>query len=430
MNIAIVGTGYVGLVTGACFARMGNKVTCVDIDQERIKKLKKSILPFHEPGLHSLVVEGQKKKRLFFDTSLKQVLPEVKVIFITVGTPAGKDGRVDLHYVKEVAHTIGKNIKNYKIIVDKSTVPVGTGEMVKKIISRYYKGNFDVVSNPEFLKEGVAIKDFMKPDRIVLGVKSDRAHETMLRLYEQINCPKLICDLKTAEMIKYASNAFLATKISFINEIANVCEHVGADVEKVAQGMGLDKRITKYFLKAGIGWGGSCFPKDVHALNQMAGGKGYKFKLLRGTIEVNVQQRRRFVKKIQNLVGSLKGKAIAIFGLAFKANTDDVRESASVDIIKMLQLKKAHIKAYDPEAIENAKKLVDKDTEFFKNPYQAVKEADCLVIATEWPQFKRLDYKKIKRLMNKPYIADGRNLLDPEKMRKLGFRYIGVGRPI
>jgi len=306
---------------------------------------------------------------------------------------------------------------------------VGTGKIVRRIIEKYYKGDFDIVSNPEFLREGSAIKDFLKPDRIVLGVESHEAKEIMLKLFEQIKCPKLVCDLETAEMIKYASNAFLATKISFINEIASVCEKVGADVEKVALGMGLDKRITKYFLKAGIGWGGSCFPKDVRALDQMAGAKGYKFRLLRGTIEVNIKQRKRFVKKIQSLLKGLGGKNIAVFGLAFKANTDDVRESASIDIIKMLQLKGARIRAHDPKAIENAKKVLDKKIEFFEDPYKAVESSDCLVIATEWPQFKELDYKKIKRLMMKPLIVDGRNILEPKKMKKLGFKYISVGRP-
>ena len=428
MNIAVVGTGYVGLVVGTCLAQLGNKVTCVDIDKERIKKLKKGILPFHEPDLPSLVAKNRKKRRLFFDTLLTRVLPKVKIIFITVGTPSKKDGRVDLRYIREAAQGIGKNIKDYRIIVNKSTVPVGTGKMVRRIIEKYYKGNFDVVSNPEFLKEGSAIKDFLKPDRIVLGVESHEAKEIMLELFEQIKCPKLVCDLKTAEMIKYASNAFLATKISFINEIANVCEKVGADVEKVALGMGLDKRITKYFLRAGIGWGGSCFPKDVRALDQMAGAQGYKFRLLRGTIEVNIRQRMRFVRKIQSLLKGLGGKDIAVFGLAFKANTDDIRESASIDIIKILQLKGARIAAHDPEAIENAKKVLDKKIEFFEDPYKAVESSDCLVIATEWPQFKELDYKKIKGLMHKPLIADGRNFLDSEKMKKLGFKYVGVGR--
>lgn len=428
MNIAIVGTGYVGLVVGACLARLGSRVTCIDIDKKRIKELKKGILPFHEPGLESLVSKNREKRRLFFDTSLKRVLPKVKIIFITVGTPSKKGGRVDLRYVREVADTIGRNIKDYKIIVDKSTVPVGTGKMVRKIIRKYYKGDFDLVSNPEFLKEGSAIKDFLKPDRIVLGVESHKAKEIMLKLYEQINCPKLVCDLATAETIKYASNAFLATKISFINEIANICDKVGADVEKVALGMGYDKRITRYFLKAGIGWGGSCFPKDVRALNQTAGARGYKFKLLRGTIEVNIQQRKRFVKKIQRLAGGLKNKKIAVLGLAFKANTDDVRDSASIDIIRALRAKGAQISAYDPEAIENAKKVLDKKIGFSKDPYKIAKGADCLVITTEWPQFKKLDYKKIKGLLRKPCIADGRNLLDPDKMKKLGFGYVSVGR--
>lgn len=428
MNIAIIGTGYVGSVTGACLAHLGNKVICVDVDQEKIEKFKKGIIPIYEPGLSRLVLEEQKKGRLFFSASFSESVPGSEIVFIAVGTPARRDGKADLTYVEEAAREIGKNMNGYKVIVNKSTVPVGTGEKIKQIISKYYKGDFDVVSNPEFLREGQAINDFLNPDRIVIGTDTSRARDIMLALYEPLDFPKITTTIKSAEMIKYASNAFLATKISFINEIANICERVGADVEEVARGMGLDPRIGQAFLKAGIGYGGSCFPKDVHALNQIAGTSGYDFRLLKAVIEVNQKQRRFVIDKLEELFGDLKGRKISVLGLAFKANTDDIRESASIEIIRMLVGLGATVSAFDPKAIENAKRVLNSAVKFFKNPYQAIKGSEALVLATEWPEFCKLNYRKIKDLLINPYIIDGRNLLNPKEMRDLGFKYIGVGR--
>lgn len=428
MNIAIIGTGYVGSVTGACLAHLGNNVICVDVDQEKIEKFKKGIIPIYEPGLSRLVLEEQKKGRLFFSASFSESVPGSEIVFIAVGTPARRDGKADLTYVEEAAREIGKNMNGYKVIVNKSTVPVGTGEKIKQIISKYYKGDFDVVSNPEFLREGQAINDFLNPDRIVIGTDTSRARDIMLALYEPLDFPKITTTIKSAEMIKYASNAFLATKISFINEIANICERVGADVEEVARGMGLDPRIGQAFLKAGIGYGGSCFPKDVHALNQIAGTSGYDFRLLKAVIEVNQKQRRFVIDKLEELFGDLKGRKISVLGLAFKANTDDIRESASIEIIRMLVGLGATVSAFDPKAIENAKRVLNSAVKFFKNPYQAIKGSEALVLATEWPEFCKLNYRKIKDLLINPYIIDGRNLLNPKEMRDLGFKYIGVGR--
>lgn len=428
MHIAIIGTGYVGSVTGACLAHLGNKVICVDIDREKVEKFKKGIIPIYEPGLSELVLEEQKRGNLLFSTSFTESIPKSEVIFIAVGTPARRDGKADLTYVEAAAKEIGKNMNGYKVIVNKSTVPVGTGRKIEKIISSYYNGEFDIVSNPEFLREGQAINDFLKPDRIVIGTKTSKARDIMLALYEPLDFPKVTTTIESAEMIKYASNAFLATKISFINEIANVCEKVGADVEDVARGMGLDPRIGPKFLKAGIGYGGSCFPKDVHALNQTAGISGYDFRLLKAVIEVNQKQRLFVIDKLEELFGDVKEKPISVLGLAFKKDTDDIRESASIDIIRTLSGLGANISTFDPKAMENAKKILNSSVRFFENPYDAVKNTEALVLATEWPEFRKLDYRKIKSLLLKPYIIDGRNLLNPQEMRSLGFKYMGVGR--
>jgi UDPglucose 6-dehydrogenase len=429
MNIAIIGTGYVGSVTGACLAKIGHKVINLDIDQEKIDLYKSGKVPIYEPGLGKLILEEQKNKRLFFSTSYKDTIPNSEVIFIAVGTPSRKDGKADLTYVEAAAKEIAKNMNGYKVIVNKSTVPVGTAQKIEKIISKYYKGKFDVVSNPEFLREGSAVKDFLKPDRIVFGTRTNRARDIMLGVYEPIDYPKVTTTVESSEMTKYASNAFLATKISFINEIANVCEKVGADVEDVARGMGMDKRIGMDFLKAGIGYGGSCFPKDVNALDQIAGTKGYDFKLIKSVIEVNNRQRTLIIYKLEDLFDNLKERRVCILGLAFKKDTDDIRESAAIDIIKMLSDIGAKITTYDPEATENSKEaLKDKNVEFCNDPYKAAVKAEALIIATDWTEFQKLDYKKIKKLMRKPNIIDGRNILDPEKMRKLGFKYSGVGR--
>jgi len=433
IKITIIGTGYVGLVSGVCFADLGHKVICIDKDKEKIEKLRQGIVPIYEPGLEEMVKRNIKQKRLFFDSNLGGAIKETKIIFICVGTPSAKDGKVDLIFVKEAAKEIGKNMKEPKIIVTKSTVPIGTlRNLIAKIISKYWQGNFEIVSNPEFLREGSAVSDFLNPDRIVIGTNSQKTAKTLLTLYKDINCPKIVTNIESAEMIKYATNAFLATKISFINEIANLCEKAGADVEEVARGMGFDKRIGPGFLKAGIGWGGSCFPKDLKAFRQIAGMDGYNFRLLKSTIEVNNFQKKKIIQKIKQVFDpyGLRDKTIAVFGLAFKGNTDDIRESASIEIIRKLKKSGMKIKAYDPKAAENAKKLLGHKVEFYDSPYLTCKDCHLLLIATEWEQFKNLNWLKIKNLLKKPTIIDGRNLLNPIKMKKIGFRYIGVGRNI
>lgn len=431
MNIAIIGTGYVGSVSGACLAKIGHKVINLDIDKEKIKQYKSGQVPIYEPGLGKLILEEQKNKRLSFSTSYKETIPQSKVIFIAVGTPSRKDGKADLTYVEAAAKEIAQHMNGYKVIVNKSTVPVGTGRKIEKIISQYYKGKFDVVSNPEFLREGSAVKDFLKPDRVVIGTRTNKARDIMLKIYEKIDYPKVTTTVESSEMIKYASNAFLATKISFINEIANVCEKVNADVEEVARGMGMDRRIGMDFLKAGIGYGGSCFPKDVNALNQIAGTRGYDFKLIKSVIEVNNRQRTLIIDKLEDVFDNLKNKKVCVLGLAFKKDTDDIRESAAIDIIKMLSGIGAKITTYDPQAISNSKKaLKNKEIKFYKDPYKAVEKTEALIIATDWGMFQKLDYKKIKKLMKKPYLIDGRNILDPAKIVKLGFKYTGIGRKI
>lgn len=430
MKISVIGTGYVGLVLGACLAKLGNRVFCIDIDKKKIAKLQKGISPIYEPGLEEIIKKELRRKKISFHTSFKDSIVQSEAVFIAVGTPQRRDGKADLSYVEAAAHEIGKNLNGYKLIITKSTVPVGTGQQVKKIIQEHYKGDFDIASNPEFLREGHAVEDFLNPDRIVIGTETARARDIMLAIYEPLDFPKVTTTVESAEMIKYASNAFLATKISFINEIANICEKVGADVEDVARGMGLDSRIGPSFLKAGIGWGGSCFPKDVHALNQIAGTSGYDFKLLKAVIEVNAKQRAFVLNKLEELFGNLKGKKICVLGLAFKANTDDVRESVAIEIIRTLVGLGAKIKTYDPKAMATAMNVLSDDIIFCKDAYKAAKNSDVLIIVTEWSEFGKLDYKKIKKLLREPIIIDGRNLLNPQKMQKLGFRYFGVGRKI
>ncbi|MFH1426552.1 MAG: UDP-glucose/GDP-mannose dehydrogenase family protein [Candidatus Kerfeldbacteria bacterium] len=430
MNIVVVGTGYVGLVSGTCLSEVGNDVTCVDIDEEKIRKLEQGEIPIYEPGLSAMVTSNVKAGRLKFTSSLVSVLDDAEAVFIAVGTPSREDGHADLQYVYAVAEQIGKNIKNYKVIVNKSTVPVGTGVEVEDIIKKYYSGEFDVVSCPEFLREGSAVEDFMKPDRVVLGVRTDKAAKIMLDVFRGIRGEKLVTTVESSELIKYASNAFLATKISFVNEIAHICERSGADIEEVAYGVGLDKRIGPRFLKAGIGWGGSCFPKDVEALDQMAGIYGYDFKLLKAVIEVNNHQRAHMVDLIKkHFGGSIQGKTIGVLGLAFKSDTDDVRESAALDIIKLLRNEGAHIKAFDFEATETAKKVLGNgEIEYMQDPYEVTTGADALLIATEWPQFAELDWDKVKAGLNAPVLFDGRNLLNPKRMREQGFTYYCIGR--
>ncbi len=429
-NITVVGTGYVGLVTGACFADLGNKVYCLDISQSRIDGLNKGIMPIFEPGLEEIVLRAQKGKRLFFTTNYAEALKDAEIIFIAVGTPSGENGEADMQYVETAVKTISETITHSFIIVDKSTVPVGTGDWVEETINKKCiekNIHFSIVSNPEFLREGSAIGDFTHPDRVVLGSKDKEASKKISALYEPLNCPIMITDIRTAEMVKYASNAFLATKISFINEIANICDNLGADVVDVAKGMGLDSRIGPRFLTAGIGWGGSCFPKDVKALAHIAREHGTQPQLLDAVMTINQIQRRRVVEKFEKLLGNLKDKQIGVLGLAFKANTDDMRESPSADICRMLLEKGARVKAYDPEAMELSKKILPQVT-MCSSPYEVAENADALLLATEWNEFKQLDFRYIYKLMNQKIILDGRNLWDPETLKALGFQYFGVGR--
>jgi len=428
-KIAVIGTGYVGLVTGTCLAEIGHQVFCVDIDVSKIENLKKGIIPIYEPGLEEIVKKNYEKKSLVFTTDFAEAVKNSEVVFIAVGTPPMADGSVNLEYVKTAAESIGKSMNGYKVIVNKSTVPIGTGDAVQRIISTYYKGDFDVVSNPEFLREGSAVDDFMNPDRIVIGNGGEKGKKLMLDLYSPLPGERVITNIKTAEMIKYASNAYLATSISFINSIANICEKVGADVTEVAHGMRLDKRIGKYaFLDAGVGYGGSCFPKDVKGLIQIAYENNVGFDILESVESTNEAQKQSLLPKIQKLLGeNLHGKKIAVWGLAFKAETDDMREAPALTVLKQLQDRDAHIVVFDPVAQEGAKKSMT-NLEFATDFYEAVKDADCLVITTAWKVFKEADMAKIKSLMKSPNIVDGRNVYRVEEMEKLGFNYISVGR--
>ncbi|MFN7035152.1 MAG: UDP-glucose dehydrogenase family protein [Bellilinea sp.] len=430
-KICVVGTGYVGLVTGTCFADLGNEVRCLDIDHQRIEKLKQGIMPIYEPGLEQLVSQNVKAGRLIFTTNYEEALDSAEFAFIAVGTPSGVDGEADLQYVRAAAEKIADLVNHPIIVVNKSTVPVGTGDWVADIIRKRRAGkplDFDVVSNPEFLREGSAINDFMYPDRIVLGSVNREAASKVAQLYLSLRCPIMITDLRTAEMIKYASNAFLATKISFINEMANICEELGADVRQVAQGMGMDKRIGNAFLDAGLGWGGSCFPKDVKALAHMAVLHGTNPQLLQAVMDINRNQRRRVVVRLRRALGSLDEKVIGVLGLSFKPNTDDIREAPALEVIHLLQVEGAMVKAYDPQAMEAAKTMLPK-VRLCSNPYEVAEGADALVLATEWNEFKQLDFERIASLMRNKLIMDGRNLWDPERLRQYGFTYYGIGRP-
>ncbi|MGC8950192.1 UDP-glucose dehydrogenase family protein [Chloroflexus sp.] len=428
-NICVVGTGYVGLTTGVCFADLGHSVTCIEIDLHKLELLRSGKSPIYEPGLEELQERNMHAGRLRFTDDYAVGIPEAEFIFITVGTPMGEDGSADLTYVKAAARSIGKYLRSGSIIIDKSTVPVGTGDMVENIIAEHAGPDvkFDVVSNPEFLREGSALSDFFKPDRIVLGAKNREAAQRVAALHETLGAPIIITDLRTAEMIKYASNAFLATRISFINEIAQICERLGADVREVARGMGADKRIGPHFLEAGVGYGGSCFPKDVLALYHMAASAGCHPQLLQAVMDINTDARKRFVKKVETVLGDLTGRLIGVLGLSFKPNTDDMREAPSVDIINALLKKGARIKAYDPVAMPRAEELLPTVT-FTATAYDVAKDADALLLVTEWNEFKQLDWQRIKRYMRQPVVIDGRNLYDPREMRSLGFIYWGVGR--
>lgn len=428
MNISIIGSGYVGLVTGACFAELGNKVICADNDARKINGLKRGVLPIYEPGLKELVLDNFKKKRLKFTSSIAEAVKASQVIFIAVGTPTLENGEADLAGIEKVAHSIAQHMDGYRLIVEKSTVPVETCAWVKKTIATYLKKNyrFDVVSNPEFLREGSAINDFTHPDRIVIGAESKKARRIMTGLYRPLNRPILLTNIKSAELIKHASNAFLATKISFINALARICDEVGADVKEVAQGMGLDKRIGGNFLCAGIGYGGSCFPKDLQAFITIAEKLGYDFRILKAVRDTNEDQLSYILQKIKNALWIIKDKTIAVLGLSFKPDTDDIRNSPSIGLIRELLREGANIKAYDPKAMVKTEDVL-KGVSFCKDSYQAAGGADCLIVATEWNEFKELDFSKLKKMLKRPLIIDGRNIYEPEALKKMGFTYIGIG---
>ncbi len=429
-NITVIGVGYVGLVTGTCFADLGNKVVALDINEERIANLKKGILPIYEPGLAEVVERNVEAGRLAFVTSYEEAVKDAEFIFICVGTPSGVDGEADLQYVRQAAESIAQTMDHELIIVNKSTVPVGTGDWVAEIVREAQPRPipFAVVSCPEFLREGSALVDFMNPDRTVLGSLDKDAAEKVAQIHIPLRAPIVVTDLRTAEMIKYASNAFLATKISFINEIANVCEALGADVKEVAVGMGADKRIGNRFLDAGIGFGGSCFPKDVRALKHMATVQGKHPQLLQAVMDINAYQRKQVVIKLRELLGDdLSGKTIGLLGLAFKPNTDDMREAPSISIAEMLVEAGAKVKGYDPVAMDIAAQIIH-GIEFCKGPYEVAQGCDALVIVTDWNEFKQLDMIRVKEMMAQPIVVDGRNIYDPDLMQEWGFTYRGFGR--
>ncbi|MGD9587942.1 MAG: UDP-glucose/GDP-mannose dehydrogenase family protein [Pyrinomonadaceae bacterium] len=432
MQIAVIGTGYVGLVSGACFAEFGVDVTCVDVDAEKIDKLKNGIIPIYEPGLDQLVHKNVRAGRLHFTTNIKEAVEKALVVFLAVGTPPREDGTPDMTYYRQAAKDVAGAINGYKVLVTKSTVPVGTGKWLRDFVSENLENGseFGVASNPEFLREGAAIEDFMRPDRVVIGSNEERAIEVMKELYRPlylIETPIVITSLEAAELIKYAANAFLATKITFINEIANLCDAIGCDVHDVARGMGMDNRIGRKFLHPGPGYGGSCFPKDTRALTTVADQFGVETRIVDAVIDANEKQREAMIPKIEGLVGDLSGKSIGILGLSFKPETDDMRESPAIDIIRVLLEKGAAVKAFDPVAMDEAKKFID-GIEYAVDEYAAIDGADALVIITEWNQFRALDMERVKGLLKAPKIADLRNIYEPVDMRELGFEYIGVGR--
>jgi len=435
MQIAVIGTGYVGLVTGACFAETGNHVICVDIDANKVARLKNGEVPIYEPGLDVIFERNTKQGRLSFTTNLPEAIKDAAIIFLALPTPPGADGSADLSYILTVAKDLSEIITDYKVIVDKSTVPVGTAEKVSEILEQKLSRNlFDVVSNPEFLREGVAVEDFLKPDRVVIGTNAVKAQKLMRQLYEPFvrqGNPIFFMDLRSAEMTKYAANAYLATRISFMNEISNLCEILGADVDMVRKGMGSDSRIGKRFLFPGVGYGGSCFPKDVQALAKTANENNYPFHILSSVMQVNDNQRVLLANKIINRFnGRLDGLTIAIWGLAFKPNTDDIREAPALFIIEELLAKGASVKAFDPEAMPNVRKILGDRIQYVNEPYEALIEADALAIVTEWSQFRTPGFKIMKQLMRQPKIFDGRNLYDLEQMMEEGFYYESMGRSI
>lgn len=427
MNIAVIGTGYVGLVVGACLADLGNNVVCVDKDKGKISTLKNGESPIFEPGLDKLLHKNIQAKRISFSTDTPKAVKESELVFIAVGTPMQGNGEPELKYVKQASEEIGKAMNSEKIIVNKSTVPVGTGGMVEKTIKKHFNGKFHIASNPEFLREGSAVSDFLNPDRIVIGCKTKKARQKMKELYSPLNAKILFTDIESAELIKYGSNAFLATKISFINELSRLCDRVGADVKKVAEGIGLDKRIGPHFLNAGCGWGGSCFPKDVRALVHMGKEYGVDLKIPRAAEQVNKEQKILAVKKLREEMSELNGKKIALLGLSFKPNTDDMREASSIEIANALTKQGATVIGYDPVALKEAKKNLS-NIEFADSPYKALDGAHGMVLVTEWDEFKRIDFNRVKKIMKNPLVVDGRNIYQRKELKKLGFQYKGIGQ--
>lgn len=432
MKIAVVGTGYVGLVTGTCFSETGNTVTCIDIDVDKVNKLNSGKVTIYEPGLELLFERNLKQERLFFTTNLAEGIKDAKIIFLALPTPPGEDGSADLKYILGVASELGPLLNQYTVIVDKSTVPVGTADKVRERIAANCKVEFDVVSNPEFLREGVAVEDFMKPERVVIGTKSEKAKKIMEALYAPFvrqGNPLVFMDERSAELTKYAANAFLATKISFMNEIANLCELLGADVDSVRKGIGTDSRIGKRFLFPGIGYGGSCFPKDVQALSKSSSDVNYSFRILEAVMEVNADQKTKLIPRIKDYYrGDLKGKVFAMWGLSFKPHTDDIREAPALYNIEELVNAGATIKAHDPESMENVKRLLGSKIQFCETPYEAADKADAVFIATEWPEFRTPDFEKLSTLLKNKVIFDGRNLYDLAQMKELGYTYFSIGR--
>ncbi|MGB2630280.1 MAG: UDP-glucose/GDP-mannose dehydrogenase family protein [Candidatus Omnitrophota bacterium] len=430
MKLTIIGTGYVGLVTGTCFAELGNDVICADNDEKKIELLSGGGMPIYEPGLEELVRKNCKQNRLRFSTDIEEAVNASEVIFICVGTPPRDDGSADLTGIERVSRAIAGCINSYKLVVEKSTVPVETGGWVERTINMFKKEGmeFDIASNPEFLREGSAVEDFMNPDRVVIGVESKKAEEILRELYKPLDTRILVTNIKGAEIIKHASNSFLATKISFINALSNICDKVGADIDEVAEGIGLDPRINTHFLKAGIGFGGSCFPKDLKAFIHISEKLGYRFDLLKEVESINDAQKEVAVKKISDMLWNLPDKVIGVWGLSFKPNTDDIRSAPSIDIIKRLLKEGAEIKVYDPVAMEKAKAELGESVTYCRTAYEAAEESDCVVLMTEWSEFKEVDWQRMKDIMRQPVVLDGRNIYDPGKLKKMGFRYSGIGR--
>ncbi len=433
MKIAVIGTGYVGLVVGACFAETGNDVTCVDRDAAKIRMLNRGKLPIYEPGLEEVVRRNRARKRLAFTTRLPEAVKRAGVVFIAVGTPTGEDGSADLQHVLGAAREIGRAMTGYTVVVDKSTVPAGTSELVHEAIGAVTSHPFSVVSNPEFLKQGAAVEDFLKPDRVVIGTSEPRAADIMRELYlpfTRTGAPIMVMDCASAELCKYAANAMLATRISFMNEVANVCERFGADVDKVRQAIATDKRIGPAFLFPGVGYGGSCFPKDVKAIVKFSAARKYRFRILEAVEAVNASQKRVLLDQVDRHLGkSLRGRSIAVWGLAFKPRTDDMREAPAVPIIEGLLKRGARVRAFDPEARTAAARIFKRRITYAKNAYEALTDADALVVVTEWNEFREPDFGRMKRLMKRPLVLDGRNIYDPQKLRGMGFTYVSIGRP-